>query len=100
MPKKKSITEKVTAAIGKAADTVKHAVEDFSDASNKFRQPRFAINDDFLLGSPMPPLYVPPAMVGRPAPKRAAKKTARKKPNRRAKKRAKAIKKKAKKSRR
>ena len=100
MPKKKSTTEKVTAAIAMAADTVKNAVEDFSDASNKFGQPRFAINDDFLLGSSMPPLYVPPAMMERPAPKRTAKKTARKKPIRRAKKSTKATKKKVKKSRR
>ena len=100
MAKKKSITEKVTAAIGKAADTVKNAVEEFSDESNKLGQSRFEINDGFLSGSPMPPLYVPPVMVKRVAPKRTAKKTARKKDNKRAKKTAKAAKKKVKKSKR
>ncbi|HEY5260272.1 MAG TPA: hypothetical protein VIJ46_06450 [Rhabdochlamydiaceae bacterium] len=85
MNSRKPITEKVTDAITKAADTVKHAVEDFADAAAKAPDPMFLPNNDPFLGSPMEPMLIPPVPSKRAVRKRTkprkkkAKKAAQKK---------------------
>jgi len=88
----KPIQQKVADAVTRAADTVKHAVEDFADAAAKAPDPMLLPSNDPLSGLPMPPLYVPAVPNKRALQKRskaatkkkaktAAKKQAKKKKN-------------------
>jgi hypothetical protein len=74
----KPITEKVTEAITKAADTVKHAVEDFADAAAKAPQPAYMSDDGVMLDAVAVPVLVRPSPKKRIRPKKSAKKLATK----------------------
>jgi|SRR5450631_89945 hypothetical protein len=64
MDNDKPTIEKVTEAITKAANTVKHAVEDFTETTNKVGLSPFTPSG-FLSDEPMMPLYVMPSPIKR-----------------------------------
>ena len=85
----KPIHQKVTDAVTKAVDTVKHAVEDFADAAAKAPQPAYMSDDGVMLDAAVMPVLALPRRKKRKSPKKTAKKTANKNsPKKKAKKKA------------
>ena len=74
----KPIAEKVSGAITKAADTLKHAVEDFADAAAKAPQPEYMSDDGVTLDAAAMPVFVRPRPKKRARPGKAAKNTKKK----------------------
>jgi hypothetical protein len=72
------ITKKVSDAVTKAADTVKHAVEDFADAAAKAPQPAYMSDDGVTVDVAAMPVFARPRPKKRTRPGKTAKKPAKK----------------------
>jgi hypothetical protein len=74
----KPITEKVSDAITKATDTIKHAVEDLADAAAKAPQPAYMSDDGVTVDVAAMPVFVRPRPKKRARQRKTAKKPAKK----------------------